>query len=168
VPIKHVIFDLSEVLLTGIKDTGINLGKKHGIDFSSVLEGPTGHPNPLMLPAVWEFFHGNLTEDEYIAEVIKAYPKFGPHHELKRHIRANFREVKGMRDIVNRVRDAGYQLALLSVHGREWIEHCDKIYDIHILFDTVVYSYMDKVSKPQPCPAIAGRRGGVASEFTDE
>jgi len=148
--ITSVIFDLSEVLLTGIKETGIDLGRTHGTDFSAVERGPSGAHNPLMLPAVWEFFHGNLSEDEYLAEVVRTYPAFGSHAYLKEHIRANFKEVQGTRDIVNRVRKAGYRLALLSVHGREWIDYCETIYNLHALFDVIVYSYIDKVSKPEP------------------
>lgn len=148
--IKHIIFDLAEVLLTGIKETGINLGKKHKIDFALIPGGSTEVPNPLMVPAVWNFFHGDISENKYIAEVLKVYPQFGLREDLKHHIRENFIEIEGTREIILKIRRLGYSLALLSVHGREWIEYCDDTYDIHSLFDLVVYSYMDKVSKPQP------------------
>lgn len=149
-PIRNVILDLSEVLLTGIKDTGHALGERHGVDLASVVDGPTGSKNPLMLPAVWDFFRGRMTEDEYIAEVVRAYPTFGPHEELKAHIRENFREIEGTRDIVKRLRQLGYRMALLSVHGREWIEHCEEAHDIHSLFHIVAYSYEEGFLKPQP------------------
>jgi HAD superfamily hydrolase (TIGR01509 family) len=148
--IQHVIFDLSEVILTGVKATGIELGKLHNIQVPIVFSGLSGTRNPLMIPAIWDFFHGDLTEDQYIAKVLAMYPQFGTAIELKRHIRANFKEVPGMRQLVEKVRYAGYGLALLSVHSREWIEYCEQRYDIHALFDEVVYSYIDKVSKPQP------------------
>ncbi|MDO8518394.1 MAG: HAD-IA family hydrolase [bacterium] len=150
VAVQSVIFDLSEVLLTGIKDTGIVLGQRHGLDPAKVALDLGGHRNPLMIPAVWEFFHGYNTEDQYIAEVLRQFPMFGTHDELKRHIRENFREVEGTRGVVLRLRELGYTLALLSIHAKEWIEYCDAEFDIHVLFDVVAYSYSDKVSKPKP------------------
>lgn len=148
--IQHVIFDLSEVLLTGVKETGIALGKEHNIQTPTEHTGLSGVRNPLMIPDIWKFFHGELTEDQYLDILLEMYPQFGTPTELKRHIRANFKEVEGTRRVIEKVRTAGYGLALLSVHSREWIEYCDSRYDIHSLFDTVMYSYIDKVSKPQP------------------
>src|SRR3989344_7294601 len=108
--IRNVIFDLSEVLLTGIKDTGHALREHHGIDLASVVDGTIGSRNPLMLPSVWDFFHGKISEDAYVAEVVRVYPQFGPHEDLKARIRENFCEVEGTRDIVKRVRELGYRL----------------------------------------------------------
>ena len=147
--IRHVIFDLSEVLLTGAKDTGIALGMRHQVPIPATFTGTSGQLNPLMIPAAWEFFNGGCSEDRYIAEVLKLYPMFGPHHDLKAHIRENFREVEGTREIVRKLRDLGYGTALLSVHGREWIEYCEARFAIHEMFDTVCYSFDDQVSKPE-------------------
>ncbi len=111
--IQHVIFDLSEVILTGVKETGIALGREHDIDTPTAHTGLSGVRNPLMIPAVWKFFHGELTEDQYLEELLRMYPQLGSSRELKRHIRANFREVAGTRKVVENVRSAGYGLALL-------------------------------------------------------
>ena len=148
--IRHVIFDLSEVLLTGVKDTGIALGLRHQVQIPAAFTGTSGSLNPLMIPAVREFFNGGCTEDRYIAEVLKLYPMFGPHQNLKAHIRDNFREVEGTREIVRTLRELGYGTALLSVHGREWIEYCEARFAIHEMFDTVCYSFDHQVSKPEP------------------
>ena len=148
--IRHVIFDLSEVLLTGVKDTGIALGMRHQVEIPAAFTGTSGSLNPLMIPAVREFFNGGCSEDRYIAEVLKHFPMFGPHHDLKAHIRENFREVEGTREIVLKLRALGYGTALLSVHGREWIEYCEARFAIHAMFDTVCYSFDHQVSKPEP------------------
>jgi HAD superfamily hydrolase (TIGR01509 family) len=149
-PIRHVIFDLSEVLLTGVKETGIALGIRHQVQIPASFTGASGSLNPLMIPAAAEFFNGGCTEDRYIAEVLKLYPMFGPHQELKAHIRENFREVEGTREVVLKLRQLGYGTALLSVHGREWIEYCEARFAIHEMFDTVCYSFDHQVSKPEP------------------
>ena len=139
--IKAVIFDLAEVLLTGVKDTGTALKEKYNLN--------TGDSNsPLWVSLTEEFFHGNVSEDDYLEEVVKKYPEIGNKEELKKHIRANFIEVEGTREVILNLKAAGYKLALLSVHGREWIEHCHQKFNHHELFDVVAYSYDDKVSKP--------------------
>lgn len=139
--IKYIIFDLGEVLLTGIKITGLTLAEKHNLKIA-------GHPSPLKVPLREEFFHGNISEDEYIDEVLKTYPELGEREGLKRYIRDNFAEVAGTREIILRLKKLGYILALLSNHGKEWIEHLEKKYDFHQLFDAVSYSFSDKVAKP--------------------
>jgi HAD superfamily hydrolase (TIGR01509 family) len=148
--IRHVIFDLSEVLLTGVKETGIALAIKHRVQIPASFTGTSGLLNPLMIPAAREFFNGGCTEDRYIAEVLTLYPMFGPHQGLKAHIRENFREVEGTREVVLRLRELGYGTALLSVHGREWIEYCEAQFKIHAMFDTVCYSFDHQASKPEP------------------
>jgi putative hydrolase of the HAD superfamily len=148
--IRHVIFDLSEVLLTGVKETGIALGIRHQVQIPASFTGTSGRLNPLLIPAAREFFNGGCTEDRYIAEVLKLYPMFGPHKGLKAHIRENFREVEGTREVVLKLRELGYGTALLSVHGREWIEYCEARFKIHKMFDTVCYSFDHQVSKPEP------------------
>ena len=148
--IRHVIFDLSEVLLTGVKETGVALGMRHQVQIPAGFTGTSGSPNPLMIPAVREFFNGGCTEDRYIGEVLKLYPMFGSHQNLKAHIRENFREVEGTREIVLKLRQLGYRTALLSVHGREWIAYCEARFAIHEMFDTVCYSFDHQVSKPEP------------------
>ncbi len=147
--IKNIIFDLSEVLLTGLKGTGLALGEKHNI----VSEH---HPlwamarTPLLLPVIEEFFNGNVSEEDYIVEVLNKWPQLGTKEWLKEHIRENFREINGTRDIVIELKKLGYKLAILSIHGKEWIEYCENKFDFHKLFDVCSYSYQTKVSKPDP------------------
>ena len=52
------------------------------------------------------------------------------------------------RGVICALKQQGYKLGLLSVHGKEWIEFCNQKFDFHKLFDSIAYSYKDKVSKP--------------------
>lgn len=148
--IKHIIFDLSEVLITGIKDAGIALREKHQLE----VEGPkmdwAQEKHPLLTPLVKEFFHGTVSEDDYVNDVVKTYPQIGSAQWLKQHIRENFVEVEGTRDIVIRLRKLGYKLSILSNHSKEWIDHCEEKFNFHELFDERVYSYEIGASKPDP------------------
>ena len=148
--IRHIVFDLSEVLLTGVKDTGIALREKHDLEIAGPKMEWAQEKHPLLTPLVKEFFHGDVSEDEYIREVLTLYPMMGEAAWLKQHIRENFREVEGTRDIVIRLRGLGYKLALFSNHAKEWIDYCEEKFNFHELFDTRVYSYEIGVSKPDP------------------
>jgi len=148
--IKAIIFDLGEVLLTGIRDTGLAIQEKHKI----ILTGPKfdwAHvKTPLLIPLVNDFFLGKIKEDEYIKAVLEEYPQIGSANWLKKHIRENFREVEGSRELVVKLRKLGYKTAILSVHSKEWIKYCENKFDFHKLFDVIAYSYEDKISKPHP------------------
>ncbi len=149
-PIEHIIFDLSEVLLTGVKDTGLALREKHQLEISGPKMDWAQEKHPLLTPLVKEFFHGTVSEDEYVQDVVQKYPQIGDAAWLKEHIRENFVEVEGTRDIVIELRKLGYKLAILSNHAREWIDHCEEKFNFHELFDARVYSYDIGASKPDP------------------
>jgi len=152
--IKYIIFDLGEVLISGARQAGLNLGEKYNIDrhtdsraknFSFYKE-----PHPLIVPLIDEFFTGKVTEEEYLKQVIETYPEVGNIEEVKKHIREHFVEVEGTRDIILKLRKLGYKIGLLSIHGKEWIEYCEKQFDFHKMFDAIAYSYEDGVQKPDP------------------
>jgi HAD superfamily hydrolase (TIGR01549 family) len=149
--IKNIIFDLGEVLFTGIKNTGLALMEKHKIDEALVKGAPfSTSKTPLLIPLVQEFFNGNISEDEYIKAVLFQYPQFGTDYWLKDHIRENFREVEGTRELVIGLKKLGYKTAILSVHGKEWIDYLEKKFNFHELFDVVSFSYDEGISKPNP------------------
>ncbi len=146
--IEHIIFDLSEVLLTGVKDTGIALREKHQLEISGPKMDWAREKHPLLTPLIKEFFHGTVSENDYVEDVVAKYPQIGDSAWLKEHIRENFVEVEGTRDIVIELRRLGYKLAILSNHAKEWIDHCEEKFNFHGLFDTRVYSYDVGASKP--------------------
>jgi len=146
--IEHIIFDLSEVLITGIKDTGIALREKHQLEIADPKMDWAHEKHPLLTPLAKEFFHGTVSEDDYVRDVVAKYPQIGDAEWLKQHIRGNFVEVESTRDIVIRLRQLGYKLSILSNHAKEWLDHCEEKFNFHELFDTRVYSYDVGASKP--------------------
>lgn len=152
--ITTVIFDLGEVLLNAIRDSGRRLADEYGINNVTTPEQAVfsyyGLSHPLLVPAIVDFIHGKILEDEYITAVLATYPQLVAVGDLKKYIRDNFSEVAGTRKIILRLRQQGFKLGLLSTHAREWIEYCQEKFRFIELFDQVSFSYEEGVSKPDP------------------
>lgn len=138
--VTTIIFDLPEVFLSGLLGTERLLENKLNVSI----------PNKIFfIPEIDDFFHGVISEDEYW-EVFKT--KHGlpiTVRELKELVRSNFKEIDGTRSIIETLRQRGYKLGLLSIHSREWIEHCEKEFDFHKLFDSRLYSFEVAICKPE-------------------
>jgi HAD superfamily hydrolase (TIGR01509 family) len=138
---KAIIFDLSEVLLTGSYGQHIAVSKRLGIEVTD---------KDFFIPSMDDFFHGKISERDYWIEVIRANSwKIKP-LELEQIIRTNFREIEGVRTIIEHLRQQGYKLGLLSIHTKEWVEYCQAKFHYHSLFDALSYSYESGISKPSP------------------
>lgn len=149
--ITTIIFDLSEVLLTGVKQAGIDLGEKYELQDSLTHQAAwASHKTPLIIPAASDFFHGKISENEYLTEVLSLHPQLGTQEWLKNYIRENFVEIAGTREIIIELKKKHYRLALLSVQAKEWVDYCEEKFNYHHLFDLHVYSYEAQVSKPHP------------------
>jgi epoxide hydrolase-like predicted phosphatase len=140
-PITTIIFDLSEVYLTGLKETEIYLSKLWGISEEEFYKKMHGKE-------LNDYFHGKTTEDELIEAVLKNNSWPIGKQEFKELIRQNFKEVEGTREIIEKLKEKGFRLGLLSIHGKEWVEHLEKKFDYHKLFDSILYSFDIEVSKP--------------------
>ena len=137
--ITTIIFDLSEVFLRGLYGTHELLSKRFGITIES---------SDLHVPETKELFEGRITEDEYWQAILNKHQWSITISELKKIVRQNFKEIEGTREIVKNLKLRGYALGLLSVHAREWIDHCEKEFVFHALFDSVLYSFEVSVCKP--------------------
>lgn len=138
--IKTIIFDLSEVYLRGLFGTHELLSKRLGIK----IESPD-----LLTPLTIRLFEGKITEDEFWRTLRNKNKWDIRVKELKKIVRSNFREIEGMREIIEKLKKKGYKLGLLSVHTREWVEHCEKQFDYHKLFHSILYSFEIEVCKPE-------------------
>ncbi len=139
--IDTIIFDLSEVQMTGLVGVEKRLSAILNLPASEVLHKLSG-------PDIVLFFNGRITEEEYISRITSKNKWPVESAVIKKLIRENFREIEGMRAIVKRLRDKGYKLGLLSVHGREWVEYISRKFKHHELFHVVSYSFENGISKP--------------------
>lgn len=137
--ITTIIFDLSNVYLEGILGSHKYFEKKLGISVSDEY---------FYNKDFKKFMLGQITEDEYWRSVIKENSWDISINELKNAARKNFTEIKGTREVIERLKKEGYTLILLSNNAREWAEYCEKKYSYHKLFKHVLYSYQAGFSKP--------------------
>lgn len=95
-----------------------------------------------------KFMLGQITEDEHWKSVIKTNFWNISIDLLKDAARKSFTEIKGTREIIEKLKKAGYTLALLSNHGKEWAQYCERKYSYHKLFKHIVYSFQAGITKP--------------------
>jgi hypothetical protein len=77
------------------------------------------------------YFNGKISEDVFWTNVIKENKWNASSDYLKAVVRDNFKEIPGTRDIIEKLGEKGYKLGLLSVHGKEWIDYCDRRFGYH-------------------------------------
>jgi len=132
--IKTIIFDLAEVYLKGfygVEDYLEDLLNLKSNEIKDKLQGP-------------EFkllMEGKITEDEFWKKLIQRNNWDIGINEFKKAIRNNFDEIKGTREIIEKLKDNGYKLGLISDHSKEWIDHCNNKFDYHKLFHSTQYSF---------------------------
>ena len=139
--ITTIIFDLSEVYLTGLLGVEKRLEKALGIKANKIKAGLCG-------PELAALFHGEITEDDYWLKVIERNGWKAKTGALKKAVRKNFREIKGTREIVEQLKEDGFRLGLLSVHAKEWVDYCAQKFGYHELFHSASYSFEVAASKP--------------------
>lgn len=139
--ITTIIFDLSEVYLTGLKESQDHFAKLWNVSPEEVY----GQFKSADLEAFW---HGKITEDEFWKRIITENNWKFSVAEIKKLVRDNFKEIEGTRTIIEKLKKMGFQLGLLSVHSKEWVKHCEDKFDYHKLFNSVVYSFEIEVCKP--------------------
>lgn len=132
--ITTIIFDLAEVYLRGfygIENYLVNLLNLKPIEIKDKLQGP-------------EFkllMEGKITEDEFWKRNIRRNKWEIKIEEFKKAFRSNVYEIEGTREIIEKLKNNGYKLGLLSDHSREWIDYCNKKFDYHKLFHSTQYSF---------------------------
>lgn len=139
--ISTIIFDLSEVQITGLTGVEKTLEPLLNIGADQILGKLAGDD-------IRAFFHGQISEEEYLNRIIAKNGWKISNERLKSIIRENFREIEGTRQIIEKLKSNGFKLGLISVHGKEWIDYANQKFDYHRLFDSVMYSFEIALSKP--------------------
>lgn len=139
--ITTILFDLSEVLLSGLYGTH---------ELLSAHLNQTITDEMMFTPELERFFLGKATENAYWRSLIEKYGWNITVPELRQMVRKNFREIPGTRDIIIALRERRYRLGLLSVHGEEWVVELEAMFRFHHLFDVICFSHEAKCCKPDP------------------
>ena len=138
--ITTVIFDLSEVYLHGFVGVEKHLLLNHQVQITNV---------ELQTEELGKLFLGEITEDEYWNSIRQKFSWELNLQQLKKAVRDNFTEIEGTRGVIEILKNSGYSLGLLSVHAKEWIDHCEEKFDYHKFFDSISYSFEEGLSKPE-------------------
>ena len=140
---KHIIFDLFEVQITGLRAVGEPLGRLVGLSRVDTLRSIWGNGGELQA-----FFRGKMSEEDCLRNIIHRNRWSVSVAEFKKLIRENFVEVSGTESLIERLKSRGYKLSILSVQSKEWDTHVSKNFGFKKHFDMQSYSYEEGVTKP--------------------
>ena len=134
--IKNIIFDLSEVIISGYYGVGNLMEKRYQISAEEFEKQKDIHIDLFL-----DSMRGKLTEEEYVRELIKGTNWSIHGFELKELIRENLNiPVKGTMDIIKKLK-GDYKLILLSDHVREWVDYILENNKELSIFDEIFFSY---------------------------
>ncbi|MGN7765440.1 HAD-IA family hydrolase [Paenibacillus sp. 22594] len=132
--IKTIICDLSDVLIKGIEGIEGKISKKIGVSEERISD-------KLYMYDFSPFWLGKVTEDEFIHSLLSSSPQYDLSvTDFKQMIREHFIEIEGTREIYERL-GSKYELILLSVNSKEWVQYMENHFDYERLFNIIIYSY---------------------------
>ena len=143
--IKNIIFDLSEVIISGYRGIEeVVLESQYGtFENQKILENEVDLDSMRENEVFLNLLRGKLTEEEYLNHVLKNKNWNVSVEQLKIAIRQNLnRPIPGTMEIVKQLKAKGkYQLILLSDHAREWMEYIEEKNKDLKIFDKKIFSY---------------------------
>src|SRR3989344_2129133 len=98
--ISTIIFDLADVLLTGLLGVEKYIFEMYGLRVEN---------SQWKIKELNEFFHGKISEEKYWEAVIRYHGWQLTVDGLKSAVRRNFREIKGTREIIKELKKNGYK-----------------------------------------------------------
>lgn len=186
---RTILFDMAEVLIAGLDGVEVPIGALCGVPAETVLPALAGawfHELALgsiadepLSPEIavrrdwfYDLMCGRISEDVYWTEIVKREGWRAELPDLKRIMRHHFdRVIPGMPELLTRLA-ADYDLALLSDHGREWIEYIEDVHSFLGIFKARYYSFEIGTMKRDPAAfeIVLGRLGIDAADclFVDD
>ena len=160
--IKNIIFDMSEVIISGYHGVEKILEQQYAIP-EEEWERQRLSKNELFL----NLMRGNLSEEEYLEELLKGTNWNISVEQLKTAIRQNLNQpVPGTMEIVRKLKD-NYQLILLSDHTREWMEYIEENNKDLKIFDKKIFSYdIGTVKSDKQTFKIVLKQAGIVADET--
>jgi putative hydrolase of the HAD superfamily len=163
--ITTILFDLSEVLISGLMGFEKKFAAMVGMDAESLR-------SRFDIEEVRRVCRGEVTEDDYLRAKLKRERWRVPLRILKAVIRRNFRrEEEGMVSLVESL-SSRYSVVLVSDHVREWVEYIEKIHPFLQKLDRRIYSFDIGKTKDDPScfPAVLSmlEKNGSECVFVDD
>ena len=116
--IKNIIFDLSEVIISGYHNIEFVVAKHTDIKAEEFLNRKKETINMFL-----EAMRGKYTEDEYLDDLMNGMDWKISRDELKEYIRENMNvPVQGTMEIIKKLKK-NYNIILLSDHIVEWVDY---------------------------------------------
>ena len=136
--IKNIIFDLSEVIISGYHGAEEIIEHQYAIS-----EEEFKKQKFLKYEYFLDLMRGKLSEEEYLEELLQGTNWNISIEQLKTAIRQNLNQpVPGTMEIVKQLKaKEKYQLILLSDHVREWMEYIEEKNKDLKIFDKKIFSY---------------------------
>lgn len=165
--IKNIIFDMSEVIISGYHGVEKLLKQQYAIP-EEEWEAQRLSKNELFL----DLMRGNLSEEAYLEELLQGTNWNISIDQLKEAIRSNLnRPVPGTMKIVGALK-GNYQLILLSDYVKEWMKYIQERNEDLRIFDKKIFSYDIGTTKSevQTFRTVIEQTGIVADEtlFIDD
>jgi HAD superfamily hydrolase (TIGR01509 family) len=137
-----IIFDLSEVLIFGLVGVEKSLAAALHLPENEILKCFAGQ--------LEEICRGEISEDEFLQQILRQHGWNMPMELLKGSIRDNFhQEVEGTRAILLHLAKK-YEVILLSDHAREWVAYIKSIHPCLCEFQRTFFSYEMGSTKKDP------------------
>lgn len=134
--IKNIIFDLSEVIISGYHETEKIIERQYAIP-----EEEFKKQKLFKYEYFLDLMRGDLSEEEYLEELLQGTNWNLSLEQLKIAIRQNLNQpVPGTMEIVKELK-GNYQLILLSDHAKEWMEYIEENNKDLGIFDKKIFSY---------------------------
>ena len=161
--IKNIIFDLSEVIISGYHGVEKLLREQFGIPEQDFKEQKQ-LKNELFL----DLMRGILSEEEYLEELLKGTNWNISLKQLKTAIRQNLNQpIPGTMEIIKELKEGKYQLILLSDHAREWMKYIEENNKDLEIFDKKIFSYdIGAVKSDEQTFKIVLEQAGIVADET--
>lgn len=136
-----IIFDLSGVIITRINGIAKMVEPILKINSKEI-------HTKFKTSKFQDFLRGEITEEDYWKRIIDENNWEITVSKLKEISRKNFEEIKGTREIIEKLKTRNFKLGLLSSHTKEWAIFLNEKFNYEKYFDKVLYSYQIGIVKP--------------------
>lgn len=144
--LDHIIFDLSEVCMNGLMNLPDRImdsvfSKNLDIVRKTYSEYRDEFFDIDRDNGIGGLFRGRTTEESFFDSYLGAVGYPLSVEELMNITRKNFEEFHEMVEVLESLKRQGYELNLLSDHGKEWIRHIEDNFDFMKIFNNKIYSF---------------------------